>query len=223
MSDHTATDDTEVETTDAPVDEQATGTEETHPWGDDFDPARAWNTIQQQREAEKTAKAEADALREDAEFAKALRNDPAALRSFLEEQGFEVDEEDDGYDDQPANQPTPAADPRVDTLLAAEQRRAQREAEQQFEADFTEALGEREINAKARKWIEAQTVIGGNDADALKQAVEEWFELTTPPAPKPKPRAPHVPSGGPPADEAPAGTHQDRVQRALDRMQAESA
>lgn len=27
--------------------------EQTHPWGDDFDPARAWSTITQQREAEK--------------------------------------------------------------------------------------------------------------------------------------------------------------------------
>ncbi|QOI66918.1 scaffolding protein [Microbacterium phage GardenState] len=34
----------------------------TPPWGDDFDPARAWDTIQKQREAEKELKAKLDAF-----------------------------------------------------------------------------------------------------------------------------------------------------------------
>lgn len=34
---------------------QGDGTDETPPWGDDFDPSRAWHTIQQLREVEKEA------------------------------------------------------------------------------------------------------------------------------------------------------------------------
>ncbi len=96
MSDHTI-EDTETEA------EETTGaqgaTEDTHPWGDDFDPARAWSTIQQQREAENNLKNENRTLKEQAEFASRLREDPQALREFLEEQGYEFELDDDDEDD----------------------------------------------------------------------------------------------------------------------------
>lgn len=47
------TENTTPEATTSAAEQQNTGQEETPPWGDDFDPARAWKTIQNLREREK--------------------------------------------------------------------------------------------------------------------------------------------------------------------------
>jgi hypothetical protein len=63
------------------------------PWGDEFDPARAWQTITHLRDRERE-------LESEAKFAKAIREDPNALKEFLAEQGYELpdDEDDDDPD-----------------------------------------------------------------------------------------------------------------------------
>ena len=57
------------------------------PWGDEFDPARAWQTITHLRDREKE-------LESEAKQAKALREDPNALREFLADLGYELPDED---------------------------------------------------------------------------------------------------------------------------------
>lgn len=61
------------------------------PWGDEFDPARAWQTITHLRDREKE-------LESEAKQAKALREDPNALREFLADLGYELPDEDDDPD-----------------------------------------------------------------------------------------------------------------------------
>ena len=59
------------------------------PGGAEFDPARAWQTITHLRDREKE-------LESEAKQAKALREDPNALREFLADLGYELpDDEDD--------------------------------------------------------------------------------------------------------------------------------
>lgn len=62
------------------------------PWGDDFNAERAWQTISHLRGREKE-------LESEAKLAKALREDPDALKEFLAERGYELpDDEDDEPD-----------------------------------------------------------------------------------------------------------------------------
>lgn len=79
--------------TTAPVDETSTeaAAPEAPPWGDDFDPARAWNTIKNLREHEKKAK----------EFER-IQSDEDARREWLTSLGYEID---DGENEEEAYEP----------------------------------------------------------------------------------------------------------------------
>ena len=215
MSDQTET--TEADATVTEDAEQSTATEQTTPppWGDDFNPERAWQTITHLRDRERE-------LEKDAKEFQRLQNDPEAQREWLITNGYEIEEETEapeGTDQQPP------FDPRVDDI---EQWRAEmdaRLAQEQFDRDLTEEAGERDLSDVGKEWIEQRTVKTGNDRDALTKAVKAWFDYEDTLKPKPKrPAAPHVPSGGEaPPEGAGASTHQDRVQRAMDRLNAEQA
>lgn len=68
-----------------------------------------------------------------------------------------------------------------------------------FKQHLAEELGDREVPAKVHDWIRDRTSALGNSRKALKQAVEEYDEITSAltPQSKKKPRAPHVPAGQP--------------------------
>ena len=61
------------------------------PWGDEFDPARAWQTITHLRDREKELETSAKAYQR-------LQEDSDALREFLAEKGYELPDEDDDLD-----------------------------------------------------------------------------------------------------------------------------
>ena len=116
---------------------------------------------------------------------------------IAEEATEEAEDEDDLLDDEETpSEPKP--DPRVDNLVAWQ-------AEQQFEKDLKGFVGDRELTDKGRKVIQALTLNGGNNAQALKAAVDEWFEIA-PPVEEEKPskkKAPHVLAGGTTATDVP--------------------
>lgn len=118
----------------------------------------------------------------------------------------------------PAGEPQVMQDPRVDWLAA-------REAERQFTADLKDEAGDRDVSDFARERIYERTLALGGDREALKKATTEWFDYEDSLKPKPRPQAPHVPANGDTPSGEPEGplTHQDRVKRAMARIQAEQA
>lgn len=104
-------------------------TETPPPWGEDFDAARAWSTIQHQRSRETE-------LEQQVKQFERLQSDPEALSEFLEGLGYELasDDEEDESDD-----PDFDPDDPVYRLSALEQRiaeREEREAKAAEEAEF---------------------------------------------------------------------------------------
>lgn len=70
-----------------------TGTDATPPWGDGFDPARAWETIQKQRKAEDDLKAKLAAERKKVEdFERAQMTEAERVKADLEQAQRERDE-----------------------------------------------------------------------------------------------------------------------------------
>jgi hypothetical protein len=151
-----------------------------------------------------------------------LWEDPDALAARLREKHpdwFEDDEEPDT--DEPEYDTTPAqaeTDPRIEWL-------ASKEAERQYNADFKEFVGDREVHAKGKDWIEARSRhIAAQAAkpwgpDHLKAAVDDYFqfvdELTNEHLQKvtDSKKAPRTPPSGQAGAQVPKlDTHEDRRQ-----------
>lgn len=132
------------------------------PWGDDFNPERAWNTITHLRGREKELESEAKQWKQ-------FREDEEFRRQQLSELGyeFEEDDEDDDTDDELAAQP--AHDPRVDQLIAER-------AQERYERDLGKFAGDRELSTQAKDWIQYTTSRSGNSPEALEKAVHAWVE-----------------------------------------------
>jgi hypothetical protein len=98
------------------------------PWGDDFNPDRAWRTITHLRDREKELEKQAK------EFER-LRNDPDAFREFVSELGYELPEDDDEPD---THEQPDFRDPRVDQILAErDQERRNQQVMEQAAKDVT--------------------------------------------------------------------------------------
>ena len=161
---------------------------------------------------------------------RALLEDDEKFVGYIQEKKpyLLADEDDDEPYGDPAADSRPdqqvVTDPRVDEHHALlEQIQAEKAAEA-FENDLKQAVGDRTLPKKGRDWIELQTYLNGNSPEALDQAVKDWFEDDELQPKRSRPTPPHVPPGGAPVeDPGTPKTHQDRVQRALDRMNAEQA
>lgn len=136
------------------------------PWGDDFSPEKAWNTIQTQRESEKELK---ERLRQ----AEQVWEDEQALRERLEAQGFEFEEpeDDDDYTDD--------GQPQFLTKQEFEEHQRQQQivaSDRQFAQDLKELTSERPLAKQGQEWIQAQYGRGQfKNADDVKAALQEWF------------------------------------------------
>jgi hypothetical protein len=166
-------------------------------------------------------------------------DDPDTHRQALQHLGYDVpdeefeDAEPDGYEDQPVH------DPRLDEVLAWKERQEQ-EAREAAGFEFltghinseVERLGMDQLDDGTRQWILSRALASpgipappGSAHDELpnvEAAYEEFQEWETRRQKKwaTTKRAPHVPSGGLPANEAPnPGTghdaRMDRARRAL--------
>lgn len=164
--------------TDAPNEEpiaaETAETSDAPPWGEDFDPERAWNTIQTQR-------AEAKELKQSAQRARELEaqwDDEDAHFAFLANRGYQFgdDEEDDLdlYEDE-------GPDPTIEELKAVKADLAelrQDKAEREFNADLSKLAKAAEVtlSERDRKLIQHATNEGGGNPSALKKAFEQWDE-----------------------------------------------
>jgi hypothetical protein len=139
------------------------------PWGDDFNPDRAWRTITHLRDREKE-------LEQQAKQFERLRNDPDAFREFLSEQGYELPEEDDEPDDVEPEVQT-FRDPRVDQLLAErEQERLNHMVMEQAAADVKEIQEEigRELTPKE---LEKLGKLALPDDKGIPRVALAWSEI----------------------------------------------
>jgi hypothetical protein len=202
------------ETTDAPP-----------PWGEDFDAARAWQTITHQRRRE----AELEAVAKEFER---LKSDPDAQKEFISGLGYEVEEDDIEDDDEPGVNPDVAAlKQQLDDLA---QWREQREAEERaaaFNADVDRLAEEAdvELDSDDREWIayRASKAQGGFTPEAVQAAFKALYDRDIARAQrygerlKNSKKAPVVSPPGVPATPAPTDLDdpQARVKFMLERMQ----
>lgn len=166
------------------------------PWGDDFNPERAWQTITHLRGFEGDAK----------QFRK-FSEDPEALMEFIRERHPNMVAEEPDPDPEPEYEPEPGDDPRIQQLLAQNQQLTEWQAQverdrafNRFNEDLSNVAGEREISPQAREWIFHKTVETGDNKQALAKAAQAWFEfedsLRAPAEPVSKPRVPTPPAAG---------------------------
>jgi hypothetical protein len=202
------------ETTDAPP-----------PWGEDFDAARAWQTITHQRRRE----AELEAVAKEFER---LKSDPDAQKEFISGLGYEVEEDDIEDDDESGVNPDVAAlKQQLDDLA---QWREQREAEERaaaFNADVDRLAEEAdvELDNDDREWIayRASKAQGGFTPEAVQAAFKALYDRDIARAQrygerlKNSKKAPVVSPPGVPATPAPTDLDdpQARVKFMLERMQ----
>jgi hypothetical protein len=202
------------ETTDAPP-----------PWGEDFDAARAWQTITHQRRRE----AELEAVAKEFER---LKSDPDAQKEFISGLGYEVEEDDIEDDDESGVNPDVAAlKQQLDDLA---QWREQREAEERaaaFNADVDRLAEEAdvELDSDDREWIayRASKAQGGFTPEAVQAAFKALYDRDIARAQrygerlKNSKKAPVVSPPGVPATPAPTDLDdpQARVKFMLERMQ----
>lgn len=218
--------------------EAAQGAAETEapPWGDDFQPEKAWNTITKQRESEKELK---DRLR-------ALEEDDEAFLELARKRGFQVEDTDDDDEDTGADDLfEDDDDPRFQKLTELEKRtQAQDEwiKQQQheqlvdgFEKVVADASKETDWpdltqRSKQRIWDEAHADPKGFSREAIERAHKSELEFLdsiatqgVERAKKPKPKAPHVTRGGQAATQTPGWSDMNPEQQAEEmarRLQA---
>lgn len=171
-----------------------------HPWGDDFDPERAWKTIQNLRQFEKTAK----------EFER-IQSDETARTEWLRGQGYEVETADaDDSEEELFEEDDPVAPVRkdLDELKTWQREREQERINGLIKADldsYNEDSGW-DLDDDDRADIVARATRlnpKGFGPDDLKKAHEAFIarlnragENGVEKAKKPKPSPSHVPSGG---------------------------
>jgi hypothetical protein len=148
------------ETTDAPP-----------PWGEDFDAARAWQTITHQRKRE----AELETVAKEYER---LKSDPDAQKEFLSTLGYEVEDDDDMFDEQPQENPEVAAlKKQLEDLATWRDREEASRRESAFNADL-DRLAEKaevELDADDREWIAYRASKNGPE-NFTPEAVEAAFQ-----------------------------------------------
>lgn len=135
------------------------------PWGDDFDPQKAWDTIQAQRASEKE-------LKEQAQRASEKWEQEEAHLEWMRAHGFEIaDDEDEDPDLYEDDEGQPEVDPDVAWLK-------QRETDRMYREDLEEALPEgvkyRDLSEADRVYIQHKTTEGGANKAALGKAVKAW-------------------------------------------------
>lgn len=143
------------------------------PWGDDFNPDRAWQTITHLRGREKE-------LEQQAKQYERLRSDPDAQRQFLADLGYEVDE-DTGVDDE-VEDPDDPIQPLTQKLSELEAWKAQQEHQASLDA-FNKDIAGFAAEAKVElteddKFLLLQKTFqtGGNPA-AARKAFDAHVEL----------------------------------------------
>jgi hypothetical protein len=201
------------ETTDAPP-----------PWGEDFDAARAWQTISHLRSRETE-------LEKQAREYERLQSDPDAQKEFLANLGYEV-EEDDIEDDEPGTNPEVSAlKQQLDDLAAWRERREAEERAAAFNADVNRLAEEAdvELDDDDREWIayRASKAQGGFTPEAVQSAFKALYDRDIARAQrygerlKNSKKAPVVSPPGVPATPAPTDLDdpQARVKYMLERMQ----
>lgn len=157
-----------------PVEE--TSTTSPPPWGEDFQPERAWQTITHLRGREKE-------LESDAKAFKRLREDEDARREFLAELGYEVaDDEEDSEEevtDSYEEEETPSEyQKRLEALEAREQERQANAAVQQFKDHVTDlaAKAEVELDDDDVEFLFTKSVNQGFTEKATEAAFEKYVE-----------------------------------------------
>lgn len=166
--DQTTPEEEQVDTTHATEAAAEDTTQTPPPWGDDFNPERAWNTIVKQRDRERELEAEAKELHR-------LRNDPEAQREFLESLGYEIPDDEPEHDEEPDEDPI---SPRLSALEQKIQEREAAEAAKAFEDHLDElAKGkELELTPRMRKQILRESLDNGFSPDATAKAFNELVE-----------------------------------------------
>jgi hypothetical protein len=202
------------ETTDAPP-----------PWGEDFDAARAWQTITHQRKRE----AELETVAKEYER---LKSDPDAQKEFLSTLGYEVEDDDDMFDEQPQENPEVAAlKKQLEDLSTWRDREEAQRREAAFNADLDRLAdkAEVELDPEDRELI-AYLASKNGPENFTPQAVEQAFEALlaryeqnaqrSMERMKKGKKAPVVTPAGTSAVPTPPNldSHADRVKHMLERM-----
>lgn len=145
------------------------------PWGDDFDAARAWQTISHLRKRESE-------LESDAKAWKRFREDEDARRETLSELGyeFESDDEDDDFEEeavQPVQVPK-ALQKELDDLKQWRSREEQRQAKQQFDEHVGQLASQSEVTLTQfeKRAILAASIENGFKPQSTEAAFKELLE-----------------------------------------------
>jgi hypothetical protein len=133
------------------------------PWGDDFNPERAWKTILTQRDREKE-------LESDAKAWKRFREDEEFRRQELAGLGYELNED---TDEEEYDQPQFVSREEFERWQHEQQAAASAQA---FTQDLKELTRERELSKHGRELITARFQRGDfSGPDDLKTALDEWY------------------------------------------------
>jgi hypothetical protein len=134
------------------------------PWGDDFNPERAWKTITHLRDREKE-------LEKQAREYERLQQDDSAFKEFVSQRGYEIPddeiEEPDSFDD-------PIADVRktVDELAQWRQQQEVDRALNAFNSDIDTKAEKAGVSLDQvdRDWLLQESLKGGFTPDAVNKA-----------------------------------------------------
>lgn len=147
------------------------------PWGDDFDAARAWQTISHLRKREQE-------LESDAKAWKRFREDEDARRETLAELGYEFEEADDEdgpdefeVDTAPVQIPK-ALQKELDELKAWRSQQEQREAKKAFDDHISELAAQSEVSLTQfeKQAVLAASVQAGFNPKSTEAAFKELLD-----------------------------------------------
>jgi hypothetical protein len=159
-----------------------TSTSTPPPWGEDFNPERAWNTIQAQRARELELESDSKAL-------KRLREDREAQREFLAEIGYELPDDDDDVDDTDDDDPITPVRSEVEALKAWKQQQELEQGLALFKADVDDLAREAGVDLSERDykrvWRDAEEQASSSKkqfdrslvASVFKELLEEREQL----------------------------------------------
>lgn len=151
------------------------------PWGDDFNPERAWRTIEHLRGRERE-------LESDAKAFKRLQEDEDARLEWLAQQGYEIEdpeeipeydeevEEDLGDDDDPYDQRLAAIEQQVQAQAERDRQAQEDRAAQEFLGHVEELAGaaNTELSQEDVLWIYHQSQANGFNPKATEKAFEAY-------------------------------------------------
>jgi len=159
-------------TTPAPVQGDAEPTEppSSPPWGENFDPVRAWETIQTQRQSESELKQQLQEAKQVKDLWEAAQKDPELQAQILGMWGYDVEGNPEPEPTQPEFQ-----DPRVDQLL--QERQAEQDA--QLLTQHLNELAEKEgvqLSDRQRQRLFRDAVDAGLNPQATEQVFKQFVE-----------------------------------------------